>query len=234
MCGRFVQKIERRAVQDQFGVTGDVPVDWRPRYNLAPGQPAALVVEGRHGPRLEAAVWGLIPAWTKPGHMVSKPINARVESVWAKPSFRNPLRYRRCLIPANGFYEWKRVPQGRATAKQPYFFCLPDTPYLALAGLWDVWSDGEGGEVFTFTIITRPANHAMQSFHDRMPLILQQSETAAWLDHQRFRPADLQPLLAAGDVKVQHYPVSPQVNRVTCDTPACMERISVAEQTTWI
>lgn len=235
MCGRFVQKVERKAVQDQFGVSDPIPTDWQPRYNLAPGQPAALIVEGAHGPRLDAAVWGLIPAWTKAAQPAApKPINARVETVWSKPSFRNPLRYRRCLIPANGFYEWQRTGlKGNAT-KQPFFFYLPDTPYLALAGLWDVWNDGAGGEVFTFAIITRPANGAMQRFHDRMPLILQGTEMRAWLDHKLFSPSDLSPLLASGDVNLQHYPVSAQVNRVTCDIPSCMERIAVAEQMTWI
>ena len=234
MCGRFVQKIERKVVQKQFGVKQPVPVDWRPRYNLAPGQPAAIVVEGAHGPRLDAAVWGLIPAWTKPGQIGHRPINARVESVWSKPSFRNPLRYRRCLVPANGFYEWQSLSRSRSAAKQPDFFYLPDTPYLALAGLWDVWNDGQGGEVFTVCIITRPANHSMRPFHNRMPLILQEPEVAAWLDHRLFRPADLEPILSAGDVALQQHAVSGKVNRVDYDTAACMERVIVEEQTTLI
>jgi putative SOS response-associated peptidase YedK len=216
MCGRFVQKGETQKWQDRYGVPVPAGVTLRDRYNLAPGQPAAVVVGSRAGPRLEHCVWGLVPSWAKDVRIGYKMINARVETLWEKPSFRHPLRYRRCLVPANGFYEWKSGT--RRGTKTPYYFTWPAAPVFSLAGLWEVWNDGDGGECFTFTIITRAANEFMQPYHHRMPLILPPAHEAAWLDPARHQPDDLQPLLEGGvDGPLAVHPVSTRVNSVAHD-----------------
>ncbi len=231
MCGRFVQEIDPATLRDRFGVLNPPNVAWRPRYNLAPGQPATILVAGRSGPEVEHAVWGLIPAWASPATAAHKLINARIETIWSKPAFRDAARYRRCLVPASGFYEW--VPGSKGRAKIPYYFHRPTVPCLALAGLWAVWNDREGGECVSFAIITRPADVTMRPYHARMPLILHGHEEAVWLDQRRFRPTDLAEIAVARDVPLTGYPVAAKVNNVRVDEPACCQRVPLAVQATW-
>lgn len=221
MCGRFVQAVNKKKLSDRFDVAVPEAAQWKERYNLAPGQPAAVIVAGPSGPQLDFCVWGLIPPWSKDQRIAFKMINARVETLWEKSSFRDPLRYRRCLVPANGFYEWtKSGPRG---ARRPWYFTVAEPPLFAFAGLWAIWNDGEGGSVHSFTVITCPAGPFMAKYHHRMPLILPPSLEAAWLDHRLYRPEELQPLLESGsDTAWQAHAVSAKVNSPRYDSPDCI------------
>ncbi len=220
MCGRFVQTANKDELEEAYNVALPDNAILKPRYNLAPGQPAAVITAGKSGPCVEFCVWGLVPSWAKDQKMGYKMINARSESVWEKPSFRNPLRYRRCLVPANGFYEWKATPGEKR--KTPYLFTLKDRPLFSFAGLWEVWNDRDGGELYTFTILTRAANTFMKPYHARMPLILQKEQEGDWLNHAHYRPEELDPVLHAGAVELQAVPVSTRVNQVSNDDPECI------------
>lgn len=191
MCGRFTQQRDAAAVADRFGVQGTL-FEPTPRYNVAPTQAVAAVTP--HGPRqerlLEPLRWGLVPFWARDPAIGNKLINARSETVLEKPSFRHAMAKRRCLIPADGFYEWERA------TRQPYHFHLRGGPLFAFAGLYDEWTAPDGSPLRTCTILTTQANELVGRIHDRMPVILHPADEAAWLDVARFRPADLLPLLA--------------------------------------
>ncbi len=223
MCGRFVQATKTKQLEKAYDVALPDNAMLKPRYNLAPGQPAAVITAGEGGPRVEFCVWGLVPGWAKDPNMGYKMINARSESVWERSSFRNPLRYRRCLVPANGFYEWKATPGEKR--KTPYYFTMPDHPLFSFAGLWEVWNDRDGGELYTFTILTRAANAFMKPYHARMPLILKKGQEGVWLNHAHYRPQELDPVLRAGDVDLQAVPVSTRVNQVSNDDPELIKPV---------
>lgn len=225
MCGRFVQKAKPAELADRFDLS--IPGDTRlsPRYNLAPTQPAAIVRDQNGTRILDACAWGLVPGWAKDTAMAGKMINARAETLWEKASFRNAIRYRRCLVPANGFYEWKTVGSpggGSRPVKQPHYFEVENVSLFAFAGIWEVWSDRDGGELFTFAIITRPANEWMSDYHHRMPVILRPPDEALWLDHTRYRPEDLDPILRRSPPRLQARAVSRRVNKVANDDPDCL------------
>lgn len=215
MCARFVF-LNGKVFQDEFGAT-PVP-DLTPRYNIAPTQPVLAVV-AEHGHR-QARVfqWGLVPAWAKDPAIGTRLINARAETVAEKPSFRSAFKRRRCLIPADGFYEWTG-PQG---AKQPYFVTV-DAPPVAFAGLWEHWESPDG-ELETCTIVTTTANQVVERVHDRMPVILAKDEYDLWLDPDFPMPAVgslLDPWPAERTVL---YPVGKAVGNPRNDGPALLER----------
>lgn len=209
-------------MEQRFQVSVPDQAELKPRYNLAPGQGAAVITAGNHARRLEFCLWGLVPPWAKDPRMGAKMINARAETLWEKPSFKNPLRYRRCLVPANGFYEWYKAPG--IEKKVPMYFTVAQQPLFAFAGLWEIWNDRDGGELYSFTLITRAANPFMQRYHHRMPLILREDQEADWLDHARYRPDQLDGLLNGGaDIPLKGYPVSTRVNHVSHDDPDCIK-----------
>ncbi len=176
MCGRFALGIPRRQLEECF--TAEVP-EVLPRINVAPSQPV-LAIRLEHGRRVGRLLrWGLIPYWAKDEKIGWKTINARAESAATMPAFRDSLRRRRCLIPADGFYEWDKSRKPR----EPHLFSLADGSPMALAGLWDRWRPLDGGEaVESCTILTCPANALVARYHERMPVILPPSAWAAWLD----------------------------------------------------
>ncbi len=224
MCGRFVQKAKPVELAERFDVHISADTHLTPRYNLAPTQPAAIIRPLNKERVFDACMWGLVPSWAKDPSIGSKLINARAETVWVKPSFRNAIRYRRCLVPANGFYEWKAATAGARTRapKQPYYFELETQPLFAFAGLWEVWSDREGGELFTFTILTRPANQFMKEYHHRMPVILNPKDEAAWLDTSIYQPMDLDPIIRRAAPQLSARPISRRINSITNDDAACL------------
>jgi putative SOS response-associated peptidase YedK len=175
MCGRFAFFSPHEAVQDLFGV--DFPAAIEPRYNIAPSQ---FVVALRAGPTgvLEPAVfkWGLVPSWAKDPAIGNRMINARAETVHEKPSFRAAFRRRRCVVLADGFYEWRR----QGDRKTPYFIAPEDRRPFGMAGLWEHWHGRDGEELETCTIITTMANDVMQPLHDRMPVIVARDNAADW------------------------------------------------------
>jgi len=215
VCGRFSFASPPEVAAQVFGVAASSL--GAPRYNIAPTQEVAIVRWHEGGRRLGWAHWGLIPAWARDRSLGARLINARAETAADKPAFRGAFKARRCLVPADGFYEW--VHQGRG--KQPYFIAFRDGRPFAFAGLWERW--GEGGEtVESCTILTTTPNEVVAPLHDRMPVIVPAEHYQRWLDPELRDVRLLQPLLrphpAHGMVA---WPVSPRVNNPRFDDPAC-------------
>jgi putative SOS response-associated peptidase YedK len=220
MCGRFTQATDGEIIARVFELpeTPALP----PRYNIAPSQDVAAVRADDGGRRLVMLHWGLIPSWAKEPAMGARMINARAETLAEKPAFRSALRTRRCLIVADGFYEWRKV----GAPKQPHYIRFRDGRPFGLAGLWERWH-GEGGEtVESCTIVTTQANELLAPIHDRMPVILEPEQHALWLDASVTDPERLGELLHphAPD-PMEAYPVSLLVNNPINDAPACRERL---------
>lgn len=216
MCGRFSQSATPEAIAQAFGLA-EVP-SLAPRYNLAPSQeiPVIRLGPGDGARHLTLARWGLVPGWTKDPATAPRPINARAETAAEKPTFRDALRHRRCLIPADGFYEWAR----NGDRKQPMRFTLKDGALFAFAGLCERWQAPDGTLLETAAILTTEANAVVKPVHDRMPVILAPGAYEAWLDPGLRDPAALMPLLApypAPEMRV--YPVSPRVNATASEGP---------------
>ena len=219
MCGRYTLATPLGELAEQFGFDGPLP-DLRPSYNVAPTQEVATVVEGGEGRRLEMSRWGLIPAWADDPGIGARMINARSETVAEKPSFKKAFKQRRCLIPADGFYEWRKENGG----KQPYYIRTQSGRPFAFAGLWESWSrNGEG--IQSCTILTTGANDFLQEIHHRMPVILPPEVYDLWLDPGIREPDQLLPLLAQypGEA-MEAYPVSRRVNSPSNNEPGCIER----------
>ncbi|KZM51501.1 SOS response-associated peptidase [Labrenzia sp. OB1] len=213
MCGRLALTTPPDAVRTFFGY--DERPNFPPRYNIAPTQPLAIVRQNLGGKRQFHLVrWGLIPAWSKDPSSFSLLINARAETASQKPSFRSAMRHHRCLVPASGFYEWRRTPEG----KQPFWIRPADGGVMAFAGLWDTWSDPDGGDIDTGAILTIRANRMMSQIHDRMPVILKPDVFDTWLDiaHVDRREAE-KLLLPVEDSFLVATPVSSRVNKVSND-----------------
>jgi putative SOS response-associated peptidase YedK len=219
MCGRFTLFEPDKVLSREFGVSGAPPLS--PRYNIAPSQSVAAVRPVPEGSGRELALlrWGLIPSWSKDPAIGNRLINARAETAREKPSFRNAFKRRRCLIPANGFYEWQRLERG----KRPYFVRMRDERVFAFAGLWDRWESPDEGAVETCTILTTSANAVLAPIHDRMPVILPPGEYDRWLDPSLKDPDSLTPLLVPfPPEKMLAYPVSPRVNAPSADDKGCI------------
>jgi putative SOS response-associated peptidase YedK len=199
---------------------------FEPRYNIAPTQDVAIVRMDQDGRRELALVrWGLVPSWTKQPGAGPPLINARAETVADKPTFRAALRRRRCLVPADGYYEWQQAPgQSKRGKKQPYFIHRSDDGVFALAGLWETWTaGGQPPTVESCTIITTSASAVLKSLHDRMPVVVAPGDYEQWLDTNVDEPATLAHLLSAGgEEEFIAEPVSTHVNRVANDDPQCV------------
>ncbi|MEW5913207.1 MAG: SOS response-associated peptidase [Thermodesulfobacteriota bacterium] len=219
MCGRFSQVSGLDQLQARFDFTA-ARLSYVPRYNLAPGQEALAVISGEDGRRGVMLRWGLVPHWASEEGTGLKLINARVEGLEDKPSFRRPLRRSRCLVPADGFFEWTPGPG----VKQPFFLARRDRRPFALAGLWETWPRPTGGEFKTFTIITVLANDLVKAIHERMPAILAPEHEGPWLDPAQSDPAALHELLRpCPDDWLEAFPVSPRVNSPAQEGPQLIE-----------
>ena len=207
MCGRYAQSTDPKKLAKEFKVAKVPNVE--PRYNIAPTQEVLGVSESPDGREMTFYKWGLIPSWAKDASMGARLINARSETVQEKPAFRAAFKQRRCIIPADGFYEWQRT-QGR---KQPFFFRMRDERPFGFAGLWERW-EGEGGQAInSCTILTTEANEVLRPVHDRMPVILHPDEYEVWLDTD-VRKLDLikEMLRPYPAEEMMGHPVSTQVN----------------------
>ena len=190
MCSRYSLTSPAEAVRAYFKAGGADA--FPPRYNIAPTQPVPVIRMGAGGARELALVrWGLIPAWVKDPREFTTLINARSESAVEKPSFRSAMKYRRCLIPANGFYEWT----GPKTDKRPYLIGPKDGGLMAFAGLWEHWQGADGSELETMAILTTSANQTLEPIHDRMPVILPPDLFDSWLDARALDAKDAARLL---------------------------------------
>ena len=223
MCGRFTLFAPGNELARMFGVDAVPQVE--PRYNIAPSQPvmSVRISPERGGREFSPLRFGLIPSWAKDPSIGDRMINARAETVAVKPSFRSAIRRRRCLVPADGFYEWQRAP-GR---KQPYYIRFRDGRPFAIASLWERWEGPDGSAVESCALITTAANDAISPMHDRMPVILASKDFDPWLDPSV--PADdailslLRPFPADG---MTAFPVGLQVNNPNVDRPSCIEPLS--------
>lgn len=217
MCGRYTLHSRLNLLLQQFAIEMNGGIDFGPRYNIAPTQQAPIIsVDADSQQRiLELRRWGLIPSWAKDAKMGSRMINARAETVAAKPSFRAAFRRRRCLVPADGYYEWKKTPDG----KVPFYIQLASQRPLAMAGLYE--SNRHAGEGYeTFTIITTQANRATEALHDRMPVILSPEHYTAWLDPHNESWDALQSLLGPWESEpMKLTQISRRVNNVRNEGP---------------
>jgi putative SOS response-associated peptidase YedK len=215
MCGRYTLSKTPEEVAKAFSLS-EAPI-FPSRYNIAPSQPVGVIIQGRDSGKREFRLmqWGLIPSWVKDPSTFANLINARAETITEKPSFRVAYKYRRCLIPADGFYEWQKT----RGAKQPFYFSMAGNSLFAFAGLWESWNDIE-----TFTILTTTANTLLKTIHDRMPVILQPEDYARWLDPSIQDGRQLSDLLKPfPDEPMQAVPVSTRVNSATVDDIQCIE-----------
>ncbi|MBC7969169.1 MAG: SOS response-associated peptidase [Verrucomicrobia bacterium] len=218
MCGRFSLTQSVEAFAEAFQL--DALPEWTPRYNIAPTQAvAAIAALPSQSPQMRLLRWGLVPSWSKDLAIGAKLINARAETVAEKPSFRAAFKQRRCLILADGFYEWQRLDR---KTKQPYYFRLNSERPFAFAGLWERWQ-GDDNVVETCTILTTQANELLQPVHDRMPVMLAPEQYDQWLDATT-PAASLHQLLHPYPASaMQSYPVSTTVNSPMHDTPECVK-----------
>lgn len=224
MCGRFTLRTPPAELAEIFSLIREPEL--RPRYNIAPGQPVAAIVfdEQRSPHELVMLRWGLVPSWAKDPKIGYRTINARADTVATKPAFRSAFRRRRCLIPADGFYEWQKLD---AKHKQPYLISRRDERPFAFAGLYEHWSAPDGAALDTCTIITTDANAPLSVLHDRMPVILDEAAYDVWLDPSRQDLAELEALLRPAPDDLLHFvPVSTLVNNPRNDTPECVAAVS--------
>ena len=217
MCGRFNLTTPTEGLRALFGF--DEMPNLPPRYNIAPTQDVAVVrlAGAERRPAFALLRWGLIPAWAKDVSIGSRMINARAETVAEKPAFRNAFRRRRCLIPADGFYEWEKRPDG---AKQPWRITLESGAPFAFAGLWEHWSGADGSEVESCAIVTAAAADSVARIHERMPVILEAADFPSWLSGT---PEEAQGLLHSYRGALRSYTVSSRVNSVRNDDASLLE-----------
>ena len=222
MCGRFSLVADPDELRQAFPWL-NIPVANAPRYNIAPSQPVAVIPnDGKN--QLDYYIWGLIPSWAKDPDIGNRMINARSETILEKPSFRSAFRRRRCLIPANGFYEWKAEP-GRK-AKTPMYIQMKSGKPFSFAGLWENWYSPDGSSILSCTIITTAPNALMKEIHNRMPVILPESSYSLWLEPGEPDPENLKTLLQPYPAEeMVAYPVSTLVNSPANDMAACIEPV---------
>src|SRR6202795_2626522 len=212
MCGRYRLSRRKQLVEDYFDCGSDIP-DWAPRYNLAPTQPVPVIRQHPKEPVRELSLvrWGLIPSWAKDPSGAARMINARSETADSKPAFRDALKSRRCMIPADGFYEWMRA----GKMKQPYCFEVNEGELFAFAGIWDLWKNASGTAVETCSILTTTPNAVTARVHDRMPAILDLDSYDLWLDPGMKNVGLVSELLKPCNATIMRsYPVSTRVNQV--------------------
>lgn len=224
MCGRFVQFSSLRTLESYFPIDS-VAENIHPNYNIAPTQ-EVLALVCRHERRLDKFRWGLVPSWSKDLKAAARLINARSETATQKPSFRAAFKRRRCLIMADGFYEW----HGEKGRKQPFFITLPTKRPFGFAGLWETWKSKDAADSETIyrscTILTTAASESIRQIHHRMPIILQPEAYEAWLDPEVQDVEQLKMMIQQHQVRrMQYYPVSKLVNRVQNNSRDCIARL---------
>ena len=226
MCGRYRLSRRKQIIEQYFG-SAPWDDDWSPRYNIAPTQPIPVIRQHPKEPirQLSLMKWGLIPHGAKNPSIESATINAKSETAATKPAFRDPLKLRRCLIPADGFYEWQK----KGTSKQPYCFEVNDGDLFAFAGIWDGWKNADGQWIKTCSILTTIPNAVTSAVHDRMPVILDPDSYDLWLDPGMQNVAEISELLKPYDARLMRcYPVSSRVNHVANDDEECSRPVELA------
>ncbi|SRR5579862_2794319 len=228
MCGRFRQSRSRQILEEMFQVHFDSDYEIVPRYNIAPTQPVLVIRQEPDKPirRASSMRWGLVPSWSKNLSSSARRINARSETVTTTPAFREPFKSQRCLIPADGFYEWKL----NRKSKQPYCFQIGHGDVFAFAGLWDRWRSPSKEIIESCTILTTKPNSLVADIHDRMPVILGPENYDLWLDPKFHNEESLFSMLTPYDATLMECRrVSNRVNDPKNDDPACSERVAEKE-----
>jgi putative SOS response-associated peptidase YedK len=220
VCGRFTLRTPPTEIANHFGLDEEPVLE--ARFNVAPGQSIATVSGSGEDnrPVLSLRRWGLVPSWAKDSKIGNRLINARAETVAEKPSFRSALRRRRCLVPADGFYEWA----GSKGSKQPYFIGLEGRGLFAFAGLWERWTDPEGEPLESCTLLTTAAGERLRALHHRMPVIVDPADYGLWMDPDIEEPDLVSPVIDRNlGGALEFYPTSQHVNDVRHDDPRCLE-----------
>jgi len=217
MCGRFTLSLSGDDLWQQLGLAG-APPDWGPRYNITPSQDVLAMSDAAAGVR--HLRWGFVPGWAKDLKSGYQPINARSETASTKPMFRRAFREQRCVIFADGYYEWQRS----ATGKQPWFFSLPARVPFMMAGLWERWSGPAGAEIESCAILTRAASESVSEVHHRMPVIFQPDEALRWIECDAGSAETL--IQTEALLTLESHPVSRLVNSPSNDRPECVARLS--------
>jgi putative SOS response-associated peptidase YedK len=230
MCGRYTLT-SQQGIVEELGVATAEPAEpsewWRPRFNIAPTQPAPVVLVRNGERRVEMMRWGLVPSWADSLAVGARMINARVETLEAKPAFRDAVKQRRCLVPADGFFEWRLRGAGRSAKRFPIYLRPVPRRVVAFAGLWERWKAPDGVWVLSFTIITGAPNALAARYHDRMPVVLDRAAYDVWLSDGEL-PHDA--LLSVLDVPAvadwQAIEVSTKANAPANDDPECIEPVA--------
>jgi len=222
MCGRFTITLEPAFFQQELKV-GKMPSEWRPRYNVAPGQDIPVVIDSENR-GVQMLKWGLIPSWAKDNSIGQRMINARAETLWEKPSFRTAFMQRRCLILADGFYEWQKS-SSKGVPKLPYRFILKNNRPFAFAGLWETWLSPDRVKIQSCAIITCPPNELVERIHNRMPVILNCHTSWDWLQDRTAE--ELLGMLKPYPAEEMHaYPVGLEINNLRKDDPDCISPLA--------
>jgi putative SOS response-associated peptidase YedK len=233
MCGRFTQRYTWRDIEALYRLIGAAR-NLQPHYNIAPTDPVDVIIQDDGASQIVPMRWGLVPAWWKKALKdLPATFNARAETVADKPMFRDAFRRRRCIIPASGYYEWRKAQDGRQSGrqpgKQPYYVSAADSGVLSFAGLWDRWTSPQTGEpLMSCTIVVTAANAFTRAIHDRMPVLLEPAGFAAWLGGAA--GADL--LRPAAEDRLRMWPVSRRVNRTGSgdDDPTLLDEVADVEE----
>ena len=221
MCGRYRLARKKEILEEYFGTTESEEA-WEPRYNIAPTQLVPVVRKDPKEPLRDLSLirWGLVPSWAEDLSIGARMINARSETASTRPAFRDALKSRRCLVPADGFYEWQRT----GKTKQPYCLEVNDGELFAFAGIWDRWRDPNGKVIQTCSILTTTPNSVAAAIHDRMPVILDSHAYDLWLDPELTNVDAVCDLLKPFQGLMRWYPVSTKLNQVKNDDAECARR----------
>lgn len=228
MCGRYVIEDFQELSETLRQIPFQSFFDFQPNWNAAPSQQLPVIIDSDGELQMHTMQWGLIPAWLKPGEKPKvAPINARSETIAEKPMFRNLIKRKRCLVPANGFYEWKRT----GGPKQPFLIHLTDSPIMLMAGLYDEREGADGEKQGSYTIVTGPPNDVMGEIHDRMPMIIRPDDVELWMDPDINEVEPLEPLLQPlANKEIEMYPVSTAVNSVKNNNASLTEPVATQEE----
>jgi len=231
MCGRYRLSRRKQIIEEYFD-SAPWEEDWNPRFNIAPTQPVPVIRQHPKEPVREIAPmrWGLIPSWARDASVAASMINARSETASTKPAFRDALKLRRCLIPADGFYEWVRT----GKSKQPFCFEVNEGELFAFAGIWDRWK-APSGWIKSCSILTTTPNAVTSAIHDRMPVILDRDSYDLWLDPGMQNVASISELLKPYDAGLMRsYPISSRINHVVNDDEECSRPVEIAQNSLFV
>lgn len=227
MCGRYTLTVTLEELMLRYWIEEARFPFHQPKYNVAPGQQVFAVIHDGTKRRLGQLKWGLVPPWADDPKIGFKMINARAETAAAKPAFAEPIRRKRCLIPADGFYEWKKQGNG----KQPMRIALRDRAVFSFAGLYEIWEAPDGSRISSCTILTTGPNSLMSPIHDRMPVILDPADEPLWLERRPLDTGELNRIFKPYDAdKLEAYPVTPAVGKADFDSPECIKPYRQDEQ----